>query len=104
MPDAAQRKLDELTAEVARNEAKMRRSQQRELRLLQAEDLASLFREMIDGLRSSYRLRTVSVVLCDPDHDVRHLMLAAGTPAEGFDNLLIRESLSGLAPQYVALR
>ena len=82
----------------------MRRSQQRELRLLQAEDLASLFQEMIDGLRSSYRLRTVSVVLCDPDHDVRHLMLAAGTPAEGFDNLLIRESLSGLAPQYVALR
>lgn len=104
MSDAAQRKLDELTAEVARNEAKMRHSQQRELRLLEAEDLASLFRELIEGLRSSYRLQTVSVVLCDPDHDVRHLMLAAGTPAESFDNLLIRESITGLAPQYVALR
>jgi diguanylate cyclase (GGDEF)-like protein len=101
--DAAHRQLEELTAEVARNDAKMRRSQQRELRLLEAEDLESLFRELIDGLRTSYGLQNVSVVLCDPDHDIRHLMLAAGTPAETFSNLLIRESLTGIAPQYVSL-
>ncbi len=101
--DAAHRQLDELTAEVARNDAKMRRSQARELRLLEADDLESLFREMIDGLKTSYGLQRVSVVLCDPDHDIRHLMLAAGTPAESFPNLLIRESLTGIAPQYVAL-
>jgi diguanylate cyclase (GGDEF)-like protein len=35
---------------------------------------------------------------------VRHLLLAAGTPADGFDGLLMVESLTGLAPQYVALR
>jgi diguanylate cyclase (GGDEF)-like protein len=44
------------------------------------------------------------VVICDPDHDVRHLLLAAGTPADSFDGLLMVESLTGLAPQYVALR
>jgi diguanylate cyclase (GGDEF)-like protein len=101
--DAVQRQLEELTAEVARNDAKMRRSQQRELRLLEAEDLESLLHELIDGLRISYGLHQVSLVFCDPDHDVRHLLLAAGTPAESFPGLLIKESLSGVAPQYVAL-
>jgi diguanylate cyclase (GGDEF)-like protein len=43
-------------------------------------------------------------VLCDPNHDIRHLLLAAGTPAESFEGLLMVESLTGLAPQYVALR
>ena len=82
----------------------MRRSQQRELRLLQAEDLHGLFREMTFGLRTSYGLEYVGVVLCDPDHDVRHLMLAAGTPAGAVPTLQFVDSLTGLAPQYVALR
>ena len=102
--DELRRQLDELTAEVARNDDKMRRSQQRELRLLQAEDLPTLFRELIDGLRASYGLPYVSVVICDPDHDLRHLLLAAGTPAESINHLIIVEALTGLAPQYIALR
>ena len=81
----------------------MHRSQHRELRLLQAEDLQTLVRELIDGLQDSYRLQQVTVVICDPDHDVRHLLLAAGTPADSFDGLLLVESLAGLAPQYVTL-
>ena len=103
-PAAAERQLQELTAEVARNDDKMRRSQQRELRLLQAENLEALIRELIDGLQASYGLQYVSVVLCDPDHDIRHLLLASGAFAERFDNLLMVESLTGMAPQYVALR
>jgi len=102
--DAARSLLDELTAEVASNDTKMQRTQQRELHLLQAENLESLFAALIDGLRASYDLEYVSVVLCDPDHDIRHLLLANGTPAETFSNLLMVESLAGLAPQYVALR
>jgi diguanylate cyclase (GGDEF)-like protein len=98
------RQLDELTAEVARNDNKMRRSQQRELRLLQAMDLGSLFEELIGGLRESFQLEYVSVVLCDPDHDIRHLLLASGTPVESFPHLTMVESLTGLAPQYVALQ
>ena len=98
------RQLEMLTAEVARNDAKMHRTQQRELRLLHAEDLQSLLHELLEGLCDSYNLRQVTVVICDPDHDVRHLLLAVGTPAESFDGLLMVESLTGLAPQYVALR
>jgi two-component system cell cycle response regulator len=102
--EATKRQLEEITAEVGRNEDKMRRSQQRELALLQAEDLKSLFDEMTVGLRVSYGLQYVSLVLCDPDHDIRHLLLAAGAPAQDIENLIVVESLSGLAPQYVALR
>jgi diguanylate cyclase (GGDEF)-like protein len=102
--EATRRRLDELTAEVARNDSKLRRSQQRELRLLQAEDLEGLFTELTEGLRASYRLQAISLVLADPDHEIRHLLLAAGTPAEQFRDVLFFESLSGLAPQYVALR
>ena len=101
--EAAERQLAELTAEGARNEDKMRRSQQRELRLLQADNLESLLREMLLGLRASYALDYVSVVICDPDHDIRHLLLAAGIPAGEFENLLLVESLAGLAPQYAGL-
>lgn len=101
--EAANRRLDELTDEVARNDEKMRRTQQRELRLLEAKDLDALITTLIDGLRKSYGLGYVSVVLCDPDHDIRHLLLANGTPAEEFPNLLVVESLTGLAPQYIAL-
>lgn len=98
------RQLDEVTTEATRNEDKMRRSHQRELRLLQADDLSSLFHELIDGLRASYGLQYVSLVICDPDHDLRHLLLAAGSPAEAIKNLIIVESVTGLAPQYIALR
>ena len=81
---ATKRQLEEITAEVARNEEKMRRLQRRELGLLQAEDLKSLFHELTAGLCDSYGLQYVSVVLCDPDHDIRHLLLAAGIPAVKF--------------------
>jgi diguanylate cyclase (GGDEF)-like protein len=101
--DAANRRLDELNEVVARNDDKMRRTQRRELKLLQAEDLDSLLTVLVDGLRTSYGVEYVSVVLCDPDHDIRHLLIANGTPPESYTNLLITESLAGLAPQFIAL-
>jgi diguanylate cyclase (GGDEF)-like protein len=102
--EATRRQLEELTAEVARNDEIMRRAQMRELRLLQAEHLDGLIRALIDGLRVSYGVDYVSLVLCDPDHDIRHLLLANGTPAEEFRDLLVVESIAGLAPQYIALQ
>jgi diguanylate cyclase (GGDEF)-like protein len=101
--DAARRQLEELTAAVARNDEKLRRSQERELHLLQSSNLDSLFVEMTEGLRESFRLERVSVVLSDPGHDVRHLLV---TPMgdDGVPNLYLVDSLTGIAPQYVALR
>jgi diguanylate cyclase (GGDEF)-like protein len=100
----SRRKLSQLTKEVARNTKILQVSQRRELDLLQAADLTALFRQMLVGLKESYGLETVTVVHCDPDHDVRHLLMAAGTSEQDLPGLRFVESLSGLAPQYVALR
>ena len=78
-------------------------ARQRELQLLQAATLDALLKALTEGLRASCDLSYCSLVLCDPDHDIRHLLLANGTPATSFDNLIMNESLSGLAPQYIAL-
>src|SRR5210317_1622564 len=87
--EATRRQLEELTAEVARNDEIMRRAQMRELQLLQAESLDGLIRALIGGLRISYGVDYVSLVVCDPDHDIRHLLLANNTPAESFQDLLV---------------
>ena len=93
-----------LTDEFKRNMSILRRSHERELTLLNAEDLAALFRKMTKGLRDSYGLDKVTVVFADPDHDVRHLLVAGGTQPEELPGLQFVEALTGLAPQYVALR
>jgi diguanylate cyclase (GGDEF)-like protein len=98
----ARRRLRELTAEVARNDEKLRRSQERELGLLQAWNLDSLFEKMTAGLRESYGLETVSVVVLDPGHDIRHLLVAS-RHGRTIPCLQLVDSLTGLAPQYVAL-
>jgi diguanylate cyclase (GGDEF)-like protein len=81
----------------------MKQSQRRELSLLKSENLPMLVKAMTDGLRHSYGLEYVSVVLCDPDHDIRHLLAASGMPDGSRPGLIMVESLVGLAPQYLAL-
>jgi diguanylate cyclase (GGDEF)-like protein len=100
---AARRDLRRLTAEVKRNEEKLKKSQERELRLLNAPDLETLFTELGPGLAQGYSLRTSTVVLVDPEHEVRHLLHAAGTPADSIDGLMLVRDLAGLAPQYLTL-
>ena len=101
--ERARTQLAELRAEVARNDAILQKSEERELGLLQAENLRELFRTMIDGLAKSYGLEQVTVVICDPDHDVRHLLVAGGTQPEELPGLLFVDALVGLAPQYATL-
>lgn len=102
--EATRRRLHEVTSKVASNDAKMQQTHRRELRLLQAESLDALIFALTEGLRVSFGLEHVSLVLSDPDHDIRHLLLANGTPAEDFGNLLMVEAMTGLAPQYISLR
>lgn len=102
--EATRSQLEAMSEAIASNDDKMRRTHRRELRLLQAETLDALIYSMTEGLRISYGLGYVSLVLCDPDHDIRHLLLANGTPAEDFESLLIVESMTGLAPQFISLQ
>jgi diguanylate cyclase (GGDEF)-like protein len=108
--DAAVREIEELkkrvaemTAEAAQNEAIMKRMQTRELLLLRADKLSQLLRAMVDGLRESYALDAVSVVLLDPQHEIRHLLVASGDRPEDFRQVFFVDTLVGLAPQLTAL-
>src|ERR1700683_305887 len=97
------KRLAEMTAEASNNESILKRTQARELTLLRADSLAPLLRAMVDGLRDSYALDAVSVVLLDPQHEIRHLLLAGGERTEEFKQIFFVDSLVGLAPQLSAL-
>jgi two-component system cell cycle response regulator len=97
------KRLREMTAEAANNETILKRTQERELTLLRADSLAQLLRAMVDGLRESYALDAVSVVLLDPQHEIRHLLIAGGDRPDEFKQIFFVDSLVGLAPQLAAL-
>jgi two-component system, cell cycle response regulator len=97
------KRLKELTAEAANNETILKRTQARELTLLRADTLAQLLRAMVEGLRESYTLDAISVVLLDPQHEVRHLLLAGGDRPDDFKQIFFVDSLVGLAPQLAVL-
>jgi diguanylate cyclase (GGDEF)-like protein len=97
------KRLAEMTAEAANNESILKRTQARELTLLRADSLAQLLHAMVDGLRESYGLDAVSVVLLDPQHEIRHLLIAGGDRPEEFSQVFFVDSLVGLAPQLAAL-
>ncbi len=82
-----------MTAEAANNESILKRTQARELTLLRADSLAQLLHAMVDGLRESYSLDAVSVVLLDPQHEIRHLLVAGGDRPEEFKQIFFVDSL-----------
>lgn len=89
-----------LVEEAANNERLLKRSQQRELDLLKAETLAQLFDAISKGLLASYGLEAVTLLLCDPQHEIRHLLIADHVGASDFPQVIFVDSLAGLAPQF----
>jgi two-component system, cell cycle response regulator len=96
-------KLRELTEQVARNEALLRKTQDREVELLRADSLATLLDRLINGLRVSYQLDAVSLVLHDPQHEVRHLLTGDGFPLEELSEVQFVDLLVTMAPQLASL-
>src|ERR1700684_3780193 len=97
------KRLAEMTAEASNNETILKRTQARELTLLRADSLSQLLHAMVNGLRESYALDAVSVVLLDPQHEVRHLLVAGGDRPEEFKQIFFVDTLVGLAPQLAVL-
>src|ERR1700752_5338099 len=75
---ALKARLTELTEEGSRNDSLLRKTQERELELLRAGSLAQLFERLIVGLRTSYQLDEVGLILHDPQHEIRHLLSGDG--------------------------
>ena len=80
-----------------------KRAQQRELALLQAESLVALFDQIVDGLRESHGLDAVSLVLVDPQHEVRHLAQSESFSTGNRPEVLFVDAVAGLAPQFATL-
>ncbi len=92
-----------LRQEAADNETILKRSQQRELRLLKAESLAALFDEISDGLRRSHGLDAVTLILLDPNHEVRHLAAGENFDASVRPEIIFVDNLTSMAPQFSTL-
>ncbi len=69
-----EQRLAALTEEAVKNEAILKSSQEREMKLLEAESLDTLLLLLTKGLEDSYRLEAVSLVICDPYNEVRNLL------------------------------
>jgi diguanylate cyclase (GGDEF)-like protein len=96
---ALQARLTELTDEVSRNDALLRKTQDRELELLRAGSLAELLERLIHGLRTSYQLDAVTLILHDPNHEVRHLLAGDGFLLEELSEVRFVDVLATMVPR-----
>jgi diguanylate cyclase (GGDEF)-like protein len=98
-----QTRLAALTDEVSRNESLLRKTQERELELLRADSLAQLFERIIVGLKSSYGLDDVELILHDPQHEIRHLLSGDGLSPDQLTGVVFVDALTTVAPQLAHL-
>jgi diguanylate cyclase (GGDEF)-like protein len=96
-------RLKEVTEEVSRNDSLFRKTQERELELLRAGSLAQLLERLIHGLRQSYQLDAVTLVLHDPQHEIRHLLSGDGCLLEQLEGVHFVDALTTAAPQVANL-
>jgi len=96
-------RLARLTTEVVRNNAILQRSQERELALLRASSLAELLASLILGLKASYQLDAVTLVLLDPEHEIRHLLWGAALIEENREQIQFVDELASFAPELAHL-
>jgi len=92
-----------LTEEVGRNDSLLRKTQERELELLRAGSLTQLFERLIVGLRTSYQLDEVALILHDPQHEIRHLLSGDGVTAGEPPGVCFVDALVTVAPQLASL-
>jgi two-component system, cell cycle response regulator len=100
---ALKARLTALTEEVSRNDSLLRKSQARELELLRAGSLPQLFERLILGLKTSYQLEGVTLVLNDPQHEIRHLISGETLACEPLAGVMFVDALTTVAPQLAAL-
>jgi len=96
-------RLAGLTEEVGRNDSLLRKTQERELELLRAGSLTQLFERLIVGLRTSYQLDEVALILHDPQHEIRHLLSGDGVTAGEPLGVCFVDALVAVAPQLANL-
>jgi two-component system cell cycle response regulator len=94
-----QERLQDLKEEAARNQSLLSKTQERELELLRANSLAELLERLIHGLKSSYQLDAVTLVLHDPEHEIRHLVAGDGFLVEEIREVQFVDAVTSVAPR-----
>ncbi len=89
---ALRSKLHSLSQEASHNEEVLRRFNIRELSLLGAETLPELLHSLTAGMQESFGLPDISVILYDPEHDMRHLLLHNDQHINHFPNIRFLDS------------
>ena len=98
-----QARLASLNVEVSRNDSLLRKTQERELELLRANSLPQLFERLIEGLRNSYQLEEVALILHDPQHEIRHMLSGDGVTITEPPGVCFVDALVTVAPQIANL-
>lgn len=94
------RRLAVLTKAAVKNETILRRTREREMSLLEVESLDALLRLLVSGLVESYGLEAVTLFICDPLHEIRHLLLHDGISPDRLTGVQFVDELVGIAPQF----
>lgn len=93
-------RLTSLTREANHNEEVMKRFHDRELTLLATESLPQLLSCLVDGMKSSFDLPDIQLVLHDPDHELRHLLPHSGIEPNSLDNIRFVDDISAFSPKH----
>jgi two-component system, cell cycle response regulator len=96
-------RLSALTEEGHRNDSLLRKTQERELELLRAGSVTQLFDRLIQGLRTSFELDEVALILNDPQHEIRHLLSGDPQNIKEPPGVCFVDALVTVAPQLVNL-
>jgi diguanylate cyclase (GGDEF)-like protein len=94
------RRIAALTDEAVNNERLLKKTQQRELELLKASELPQLFDVICNRLAVSYGLEIVSLILWDPNHEIRHLLLGMHVKLEEFSRVMFVDDITSLEQQF----
>ncbi|MCJ7555920.1 MAG: sensor domain-containing diguanylate cyclase [Gammaproteobacteria bacterium] len=88
----------------ADNEKIFLRLLEREIDLLMARTFRELLERMTVGLANSYGLNEVSLVLWDPEHELRHLLISEAGAEIDLPGVRLVDSMTAVTPQLQRLR
>jgi two-component system cell cycle response regulator len=97
---ALRQRLHRLTREASRNEGVLRRSHEREQLLLEATSLPELLRRLTNGMRDSFSVSAVNLVLLDPEDEIRRLLAHSRLTDASFPEVQLVTDLSRVSPLY----
>ena len=91
--------LKSLAREAAHNEQVLKRFHDRELTLLATDTLPELLSCLVDGMKSSFELPHIKLILHDPSHELRHLLLHSGIEPDSLPDIRFVDQISHHTPK-----